>query len=605
MDSQPTPRTAHSPLLVIGGIVLLWAAGYLPGLGARDLRLEEGRRATPAREMLATGDFVLPRLYGDPYLSKPPLFFWVIAGFGSLLGEVNVFATRIPSVLAVLGCVFLILCFTPRRLPFSTRAIAGLMLLAAPVMLDKGTLGEIEAFLFLLVLAAWAIWWHAQGPGGTSWTGWLGAGFVLGLSVLTKGPAGPMQFYPAVAGFLLVQGRWRELFGLKHLCAVVLMLVPCLVWVAALLASSGLTAQALVGIWIEQLGVHQTVATSNQIGGWYTVLLHVREFTGSSLQMVSPWLLIALPAFRAGWGRRLGLDEPLRRFLVCAIVGNFLLLVFYPAARPRYMIAILFPVCLLAAQVVAALSQCSWRPSFKWHGNRIATLLSRLPLVIGMGMIFTAVLLAPAALPAAIALLGLAGGWAWWSAPRRGNLEGPSPLPALVRTLAVTIVLARGAVCSVLLPYVAERDANRQARESLLASGLHKDDPVYTTRVFPGRGEDCYNLQFYVSTRLRGVREPEAVLAHAPCLAVMTPSEAKELSRRSGVKVSNQASVMARGTVPLVLVRVEQVAPAPARKTPDVARQGARPDQGPFKVVKRSRSPSRALPDEPRPPAPR
>ena len=56
------------------------------------------RRATPAREMLATGDFLLPRLYGDPYLNKPPVFFWVIAGLGSLIGEVNVHAARLPSV---------------------------------------------------------------------------------------------------------------------------------------------------------------------------------------------------------------------------------------------------------------------------------------------------------------------------------------------------------------------------------------------------------------------------------------------------------------------------------------------------------------------------
>src|SRR4051812_50216524 len=59
-------------------LIGMWAVAYLPHLGTRDLRLEEGRRATVAREMLASGDFVRPTLYGDTYLHKPPLFPWLL-----------------------------------------------------------------------------------------------------------------------------------------------------------------------------------------------------------------------------------------------------------------------------------------------------------------------------------------------------------------------------------------------------------------------------------------------------------------------------------------------------------------------------------------------
>src|SRR5262249_32807760 len=67
-------------------IVVLWAAAYLPALSARDLRGEEGRRAIPAREMLQSGDFILPTLFGDPYLNKPPLHFWIIGAVGAMRG---------------------------------------------------------------------------------------------------------------------------------------------------------------------------------------------------------------------------------------------------------------------------------------------------------------------------------------------------------------------------------------------------------------------------------------------------------------------------------------------------------------------------------------
>src|ERR1700761_2577431 len=66
------------------GIPLLWAVAYLPGLGVRDLMHEEGWRAEPAAERVRTGDWVPPRLYGEAYLNKPPLFFWMAAGLGWL-----------------------------------------------------------------------------------------------------------------------------------------------------------------------------------------------------------------------------------------------------------------------------------------------------------------------------------------------------------------------------------------------------------------------------------------------------------------------------------------------------------------------------------------
>ena len=66
-------------------LIAVWALAYLPNLGMRTLRLEEGRRATPAREMLANDDFVRPTMYGETYLSKPPIYFWIVAVIGSIL----------------------------------------------------------------------------------------------------------------------------------------------------------------------------------------------------------------------------------------------------------------------------------------------------------------------------------------------------------------------------------------------------------------------------------------------------------------------------------------------------------------------------------------
>ena len=69
---------------------------------------DEGRYAEIPREMLATGDFVTPRLDGVKYFEKPPLFYWVEAGASRLFGP-SEWALRLVPAFFALGRL-------PRRL---------------------------------------------------------------------------------------------------------------------------------------------------------------------------------------------------------------------------------------------------------------------------------------------------------------------------------------------------------------------------------------------------------------------------------------------------------------------------------------------------------
>lgn len=51
-----------------------------------------------AKEMLATGDFLSPRIYGEFWYDKPPLFYWLEAASFSILG-ISTFSARLPSAL--------------------------------------------------------------------------------------------------------------------------------------------------------------------------------------------------------------------------------------------------------------------------------------------------------------------------------------------------------------------------------------------------------------------------------------------------------------------------------------------------------------------------
>src|SRR5882724_12857638 len=89
--AAPTPRSAARDLL---GLILLCVVMYGAGLGRYALNNpDEARYAEIPREMLATGDFVTPRLNGVKYFEKPPLVYWLTASSLRVFG-INEFGAR-------------------------------------------------------------------------------------------------------------------------------------------------------------------------------------------------------------------------------------------------------------------------------------------------------------------------------------------------------------------------------------------------------------------------------------------------------------------------------------------------------------------------------
>lgn len=66
------------------------------------------RYAEVAREMIRSGDWIIPHLNGEIFLDKPPLLFWLIAIPSSVYGSVTPFIARLPSALSAwIGVIIL------------------------------------------------------------------------------------------------------------------------------------------------------------------------------------------------------------------------------------------------------------------------------------------------------------------------------------------------------------------------------------------------------------------------------------------------------------------------------------------------------------------
>ncbi|MFI5402750.1 MAG: ArnT family glycosyltransferase, partial [Planctomycetota bacterium] len=163
-------------------LLLAGAAFFLPALASRDVwQPLETRYATIAREMAETGDWLLPRINGEPYQDKPPLFFWLAAALRKC--GIGAQGVRVVSALAAAGTMAVIAALA--RIWFSRRAafLAAAILATTPEFGWLGRFGELDVTLtFFTTLSVYG--WFAGGRRVALF--YLG----IGLAVMVKGPPG-------------------------------------------------------------------------------------------------------------------------------------------------------------------------------------------------------------------------------------------------------------------------------------------------------------------------------------------------------------------------------------------------------------------------------
>jgi 4-amino-4-deoxy-L-arabinose transferase-like glycosyltransferase len=443
------PISERALWVLLLALSLLAGVVYLPWLGLLDLYLEEPRRAVVAANMLRSGEYLIPWHAGEVYLSKPPLFNWLIVLASLPGGVVSEISARLPSVLAVWALMLLFV--------FSARALlglGGLLLLGAgivlaPEFLAKGRLAEIDPVFSLWVAASLWSWFLLDQRGWRGFALWAPPLLLVALAFLTKREPALVFFYFSVGAYLLWRGRWRELFSAGHLLAVGLLLLLIGGWLAALAARVGWEA-----LW--QSLMSQVVSR----GGDTALADYLRHLMSYPLQIMAALLPFSLPLLSllsAEIRRRVALrgdDAALFAALACA--ANFPLYWFKGDVAVRYFMPMFPFILLLSAMSFEAVLQRAVAPTEFWQRflQRVATLL------LGLFMLLAALLavtflapridtdwstLLPPALPLLLGAAGLILAWRL----RRKRL---AYLPLL---MIGVMVLARLIQFNVVLPHKA------------------------------------------------------------------------------------------------------------------------------------------------------
>lgn len=337
MNAPSTPLR----LAVLGLLAVL----LLGGLTTGELYRNEGLRARLAWELFDGGGWLVPTLYGEPHLTKPPGMSLLIALCSLPAGQVTPLTARLPSVLAGAAAVALVGWAVGRAFGARGGWVAAAILPCAPAWLDRVPSAEIDMVQLAWVTASLLFLARAVEDDRFAW--WLPALLCVAGGFFTKWTA-PAFFYLTVVPLLWWRGELRLLARRPHLFA------------ALVAASLGLGWLLLVGRaagWPALLDTVSREALTRLSPGHHPRPYpwgELATFPLGFLALCLPWSLVAIPALRPSFGGRLdGRQRLLWQLSLAWLLSTLVFWTLAPGHKPRHVLPAQPAVAVLAALVCA------------------------------------------------------------------------------------------------------------------------------------------------------------------------------------------------------------------------------------------------------------
>lgn len=277
---------ARHPLFILCGLfVALYVVDFaLP----RDLWVQdEARYGEVVREMLIDGRWLIPHLNGYPYPDKPPLYFWLVAALGSVVGHSEL-AFRLFSVLSTLAAVLGVWRVANRLAGRSAAFWSSALFLSMFLTLIVGHIFRMDMALTAAAVFAWDALLARRSGGGRG--SLLAFWACTALTVAFKGPIGLVfTLLPALVwlGWEEGSGLWRRLRPLAGFAGLAGLVMA---WIGAVLVAGH--GDYLKTIWHEQLlGRAVNSWSQRQPAYFYLVLLPFLLMPWTGLVGAGMWRL--------------------------------------------------------------------------------------------------------------------------------------------------------------------------------------------------------------------------------------------------------------------------------------------------------------------------
>lgn len=354
-------------LLLLAGLLFFFALGNHELQGSTEARV-----AGIAMAMHLDNNWVVPQLFREPFLEKPPLSLWIDAGAIRLFGGTT-WAVRLASAFAGLFSVMLLYGMLrtfgrPKTLAFSAALILATM---ASYWGNVRGVGE-DSLLTLGVTTALLAFYQAMRPeserqGGNAWPWAL---FTVGMVIatLSKGVLGLAM--PGIVIFVylactsLMDKRLRIGDWLKPAFFTLLALIPLMIWLGFLFQRGGMQAVGEV-LWTNSVG--RFSGSFVEAGHYEPIYYYIAKLPEAFL----PWNILV---YLGLWHFRKSLvRNRYRLFFSVWLVAQFTLLTFASSKRTVYLMALTPAAAVLAAEYARVLLE--WlkihKPGLYKHHTRL------------------------------------------------------------------------------------------------------------------------------------------------------------------------------------------------------------------------------------------
>lgn len=313
--------------------------------------------------MSLTGDWVTPRLYGQPWFEKPVLYYWT-AAIGFKLHFSAEWASRLPSAFAALAAAIAIGWLAAKHYGGSATSLDSPVLLA-PLVFSASVAGIgfaraatpdmlFSASIALAMAAIATVYRHRGILRGASisttkippsdrndYAALLLFGAFLGLGVLAKGPAALILAAGAILLWALATRQWRESFRALHPLAIAAFCVVALPWYV--LCAIRNPDFLKIFIWQHNFQRYLTPMFHHPQPFWF--------FGPIVLLAMVPWTVSLWPAALEGlrvWREKSWKDSP-GIFFACWATFPVLFFSFSDSKLPSYILPSIPPLALVCS----------------------------------------------------------------------------------------------------------------------------------------------------------------------------------------------------------------------------------------------------------------
>lgn len=320
------------------GLILLFVVIYLLPLNLRQLSVpDEMRYGEIPREMLATGDFIVPHANGLRYFEKPVGGYVLNASSMAIFGETN-FAVRLPSALATGLGAWVLFLLMRREYGKRTATLGAFIFLTCAEVMGVGTFSVLDSMVAGFITLTLCSLYFALNAAGKKRIGLLAlTGAFAGGAFLVKGFIALAVPVVVIVPYLLIRKEWKQLFILPWIPLITALAVS-LPWCLAIAAKEPDFWHYF--FWEEHIRrFFSTEHAQHKAPFWYFVPV----FIGGAF----PWVLIAPLPLRDLVRQRL--KEPLIQFSLIWLVMPFLFFSVSSGKLGTYILPCFAPFSLLLA----------------------------------------------------------------------------------------------------------------------------------------------------------------------------------------------------------------------------------------------------------------